>query len=251
MLKISATVITLNEERLIEKCLQSLQGIADEIVIVDSFSTDRTQEICNRYAARFVQHPFEGYIEQKNYAMAIATHDMILSLDADEALSDELRKNILKVKENGCADGYSFRRITFIGELPVTHGSWYPDFKLRLWDRRKGRWGGTNPHDRVEMNPRTKVKKIKGTILHYSFRTLDDFYRQSEKFVKVAVHAMYQKRTKVGPVMQVAKMVWAFYKSYFVKCGFLDGRTGFIIAKVIAQSTYRKYSALRKLYCEK
>lgn len=248
MQKISAIVITFNEERCILRCLQSLEGVADEIVVVDSFSTDKTREICERYGVRFFEHVFEGYIDQKNWAMDKAAHHAILCLDADEVLSDELRQRILNIKKNRAADGYFFTRTTFLGKRPIKHGSWYPDYKLRLFDRRKGRFGGTNPHDNVVMCAGAKVKYVKATILHYSFESLDDFYRQSERLSMLATQAMFEKGKTINRAMLWIKTGWAFFHSYIVKAGILDGNAGFIIARVIAASTYKKYSQLWRLY---
>lgn len=248
MQKISAIVITFNEERHIPHCLQSLEGVADEIVVIDSFSTDKTREICDRYEVRFFEHIFEGYIDQKNWALGKTTYNAILCLDADEVLSEELRRRILNIKENWIADGYFFTRTTFLGKKPIKHGSWYPDYKLRLFDKQKGRFGGTNPHDNVIMYAEAKVKFIKETILHYSFDTLDDFYRQSERLSTLATQAMYKKKIKINPIMVWIKTGWAFFHGYIVKAGILDGKTGFIISRVIAATTYKKYSQLRKMW---
>ena len=248
MQKISGTVITLNEEHCIERCLQSMLGVVDEIIVVDSYSTDGTKKICENYGVRFIEHPFAGYVEQKNWALEQAENDIILSLDADEALSDELRENILKIKKAWVDDGYYFSRTTHVGNTPITHGSWFPDYKIRLWNRRKGKFGGTNPHDYVIMQPQAKVKRLKGTILHYSFATIDDFYKQSKKFAQISAKAMYEKSKKITPVMQILKTIWAFYRSYIFKFGFLDGKYGFLISREIANYTYRKYSQLRIMY---
>ena len=143
--KVSAVIITYNEERNIKRCLDSIVGVADEIVVVDSYSTDRTEEICKAYHVKFIQHRFFGHIQQKNWAILQATSPYILSLDADEALSDELRLSILKAKKNWTHDGYYFNRLTNYCGKWIRHTSWYPARKLRLWDSRKGSWGGFNP----------------------------------------------------------------------------------------------------------
>ncbi|MFI5135444.1 MAG: glycosyltransferase family 2 protein, partial [Chitinophagales bacterium] len=146
---ISAVIITFNEEKKIARCIDSLNGVADELVVVDSFSTDATVEICKAKSVRFIQHAFEGYIQQKNFAVTQATNDFILSLDADECLSEELRLSILAVKNDLKFDGYIMnRRTNFCGQW-IHHSGWYPDRKLRLWNRNKGAWGGTDPHDKV------------------------------------------------------------------------------------------------------
>ena len=151
MTPLSAVIITFNEERNIGRCLTSLIGIADDIVIVDSFSSDKTESICNAFGVRFVQHKFEGHIEQKNWAISQAKFPRILSLDADEALDANLKKSILEAKNNWKYDGYEMNRLTnYCGKF-IHHSGWYPDKKMRLWDSRKGKWGGTNPHDKYEL----------------------------------------------------------------------------------------------------
>ena len=138
MVQISGVIITYNEEEHIEKCLMSLTDVVDEILIVDSFSTDKTQGICEQFNVRFIQHKFEGYIEQKNYALSLATHDYILSLDGDEALSDTLKESILKVKQNWEHDGYYSNRMNNYCGQWIKHSDWYPDRKLRLFKKGSG-----------------------------------------------------------------------------------------------------------------
>jgi glycosyltransferase involved in cell wall biosynthesis len=182
MLKLSVVIITRNEEKNIGRCLDSVMDIADDIVVVDSFSTDRTEEICKNKGARFFQHVFEGHIEQKNYAVTLTEYQNVLSLDADEALDDVLKKSIVAVKENLQYDGYEMNRLTNYCGTWIKHCGWYPDTKLRMFDKRKGKWGGTNPHDKFEMYQGSKTGKLKGDILHYSYYTIDDHYKQIEYF---------------------------------------------------------------------
>ncbi|WP_338356856.1 glycosyltransferase family 2 protein [Yeosuana marina] len=144
MIKLSAVIITYNEEEHLEKCLRSLIDVADEIIVVDSFSTDKTPEICNSFNVTFHQHAFEGYIEQKNYAVSLAKHDYILSLDGDEALSETLKSSILKVKNNYQFDGYYCNRLNNYCGQWIKHSDWYPDRKLRLFKKESGEWKGTN-----------------------------------------------------------------------------------------------------------
>ena len=147
MTPISVVIITLNEEKNIGRCIVSVLDIADEIVVLDSLSTDKTKEICLNYPVKFFEQPFLGYIEQKNKALEFSTYPHVLSLDADEEISAELKKSIQKVKENGVGDGYYFNRLTNYCGKWIKHTDWYPDQKLRLFDKRKGQWSGTNPHD--------------------------------------------------------------------------------------------------------
>lgn len=141
-IKLSAVIITYNEEDNIERCLESLEKTADEILVVDSFSSDRTAEICKSKGVEFIQHSFEGHIEQKNYALSRASNDYVLSLDADEALSDKLIQSIRAAKQNWSTNGYSVNRLTNYCGKWIRHCGWYPDKKIRLWDKRKGTWGG-------------------------------------------------------------------------------------------------------------
>ena len=161
MPKISAVIITFNEEKYIEKCISSLEEIADEIIVVDSFSTDRTEDICGKFNVRFSKHKFDGYVEQKNYAMSLASYPYILSLDADEALSDELKKSILGIKDNLKYDGYIFNRLNNYCGKWIKHSRWYPDKHLRLFNSAKGKWTGPNPHDKFKLDPGSKVTRIK------------------------------------------------------------------------------------------
>ena len=170
MTPVSVVVITFNEEKNIARCLDSVKDIADEIVIVDSFSKDRTKEICLSYGAKFIEHKFDGHIEQKNFAITQAKYPHILSLDADEALDEQLKKSILTAKENFILDGYYMNRLTNYCGHWVRHSGWYPDTKLRLWDSRKGHWAGINPHDKYELTSGdSNTGKLNGDILHYSY----------------------------------------------------------------------------------
>ncbi len=244
-MKISAVIITYNEEKKIGRCLQSLKEVADEIVVVDSFSTDKTEEICEQYGVKFIRQKFLGYVEQKNFAMQQATFDYVLSLDADEALSKELKEQILKIKKaENPADAYKFRRLTFLGDKPVRHGEWYPDYRIRLWNRKKGKWHGINPHDYVVMQKNSVIKKIKADILHYSFDSISQYIDQQKKFVTISAQAMHELGKKSSLLKLFYKPAYRFFKGYFLKLGFLDGHYGLLIAKSTAFFTFLKYYLL-------
>jgi len=245
---ISAVIITFNEERNIERCLRSLQGIADEIVVLDSFSTDRTEEICRTFGVRFFQHAFDGHIEQKNRAITFASHPYILSLDADEALSEPLRESILKVKNNWFADGYYMNRLTNYCGQWIHHCGWYPDRKLRLWDSRKGKWGGVNPHDRFELAAGDKnTLRLDGDLLHYSYYTRRDHFRQVEYFTAIMAEAMFRNGRKSNLLLLIFAPVVKFLRDYIIKLGFLDGYAGFTISRISAYATFLKYKKLKRL----
>jgi glycosyltransferase involved in cell wall biosynthesis len=242
MEKISAVVITCNEEKNIGRCLQSLQGLADELIVVDSGSTDKTEEICRKYGVTsFIYHPFEGHIQQKNWAMEQAAYSHILSLDADEVISNELRKSILAVKENWTVDAYKFNRLTCYCGKWIRHCGWYPDTKIRLWDKRKGRWGGVNPHDAVVMESGASILWIQGDMLHYSYYSISDHVLQLNKFTEVGAREYLKKGKKATVAKIIYKPAWKFIRDYFLMLGVLDGYYGFVICAISAFATFVKY----------
>src|ERR1035437_913702 len=233
MIQLSVVIITFNEEKNIGRCLDSVKDIADEVVIVDSFSTDKTEEICRSKGAHLVQHKCDGHIEQKNWAITQAKFPYVLSLDADEALSDELKKSILAVKNNWTKDGYYMNRLTNYCGKWIHHSGWYPDRKLRLWDSRKGKWGGINPHDKYEMSEGDKATGfLRGDILHYSYYSVEDHYKQVEKFSGISAMALQKQNSKISYPMVFLKTGFKFFRNYFLKLGFLDGKYGFIVCKI-------------------
>lgn len=246
MRPLSVVVITFNEERNIARCLASVKDVADDIVVVDSFSTDGTEAMARAHGARFIQHAFAGHIEQKNWAITQAHHSFILSLDADEALDEQLRVSVEHAK-SGDADGYTMNRLTNYCGTWVRHGGWYPDRKLRLWDSRMGRWGGTNPHDRYEMDPGARIEHLSGDILHYSYYTIDDHRRQIDYFTTIAAKALKAEGKQAGFVKRWLSPAAKFIGAYFLQLGLLDGAHGFTIARFSAYATWLKYEKLRKL----
>jgi len=246
-MEISAVIISYNEEDCIERCIKSVSGVADEVVVVDSYSTDRTGEICRQLGVRFIQHPFEGYREQKNYAMQLATYDYILSLDADEALSEELRQSILNVKENWGADGYYFNRLNNYCGQWIHHSNWYPDRKLRLFDRRKGCWGGINPHDRVVMQKGSRVHYLKGDLLHWVLNSYEAHIDKANKFSTIAAHEYFKLGRKSSMPKIILNSTWRFFKAYVLRLGFMDGFNGFVISSFSAYTSFLKYVKLHQL----
>lgn len=248
--KISAVIITYNEERNIARCLDSVKGIADEVVVVDSYSTDRTEEICKSYGAQFIRHSFRGHIEQKNWAITQARYPHILSLDADEALSDLLRDSIMKVKQNWKHDGYYFNRLTSYCGKWIRHTSWYPSRKLRLWDARKGAWGGFNPHDRFILERRSTRKHLRGDILHYSYYSVNEHMEQINKFSSILARSYFEQGRQAWLISILLHPVWRFFKDYFLRLGFLDGYYGLIVSVNSAHETFLKYVKLRNHHLE-
>ncbi len=247
MPEISVIIITLNEEKNIERCIQSVVEIADEIVVVDSFSTDKTEEICDRFDVRFIKHAFEGYIEQKNWALDQAACQYILSLDADEALSDKLRDSILQIKDNMDHDGYQFNRMTNYCGRWIKHSGWYPDKKLRLVDKRLARWTGINPHDKLEMKPGSHIQHLKGDLLHYSYYSISQHAAQANHFSDITARMLKTKGKKSTIFNILCNPFLKFVRDYFINLGFLDGYYGYVICRISAHATFLKYAKLRQI----
>jgi glycosyltransferase involved in cell wall biosynthesis len=244
---LSAVIITYNEERNIRRCLESLIGVADEIVVVDSFSNDQTELICREFNVLFIPHTFDGHIQQKNFAIDQATHEWILSLDADEALTEPLRTSILEIKQNPTFKGYRMNRLTNYCGKWVKHCGWYPDTKTRLIHKDFGRWQGINPHDRLELNENLPTAFLKGDLLHYSYYTKEDHFKQIVYFGNIAAKELHARGQQAGWVTIVIKVIAQFFKSFFLKLGVLDGKTGLLISIRSAYATFVKYNNLRKL----
>jgi glycosyltransferase involved in cell wall biosynthesis len=248
MPEISVVIVTLNEERNIERCLLSVKEIADEIVVVDSFSTDLTEEICLRHGARFSCHKFEGYVEQKSYVITQASFDHVLLIDADEALSEELRASILSVKNNWTHDGYAFNRLNSYCGQWIRHSGWYPDRKIRLFDRRKASVKGRNPHDTIGMDPGSTVKHIKGNLLHYTYLTVEEHIRQINRFTEIQARENFERGKKTSCFSILFSPAYKFIRHYFFRLGFIDGYYGYLICRNMAYSTFLKHAKLKALW---
>ncbi len=242
MPKISACIISFNEERKIEECLQSLQGVADEIIVVDSLSSDQTVEIAGRYTDKIFHQKFLGHLEQKNLAVSKSSHDWILSLDCDERLSPQLREAILAIKE-GLRERtvYRMARKTFYVYRWLNH-CWYPDRKVRLFNKHDARWGGVNPHDRVVTDDDVAIIDLKGDILHYSFNSISEHLRTLDNFTEIGAREIIAKGKRVGLLSPLSHGSWTFLRLYLFKRGFLDGFAGFVVAVLSFVHAFVKYS---------
>ena len=240
-IKISGVVITYNEEKNIARCLDSLIGVCDEIVVVDSFSNDNTQEICAKYNTVFIEHKFEGFVEQKNFAMQSAKYNHVLSLDADEEVSETLKQNLLEIKNKGGADALIISRLNnYCGKF-IHHGAWYPDAKIRFWDRRLGQWHGKKVHEKVEMQVGVKPAKIKGDILHYSYQTVEEHIARTKKYAQLSAEEMVESGKNISFLKLIINPSYKFIVEYFFRAGFLDGMNGLIIATINSYATFLKY----------
>jgi len=247
MIKLSVVIITLNEEKNIGRCLESVKDIADDIVVVDSYSTDNTEKICAEYGVRFIRHSFIGHIEQKNWAITQAKYPHVFSLDADELLSDRLKMSIREVKENWKFDGYFVNRLTNYCGKWIRYSSWYPSRKLRLWDSRKGEWGGMNPHDHFILEKGASRKFLKGDLLHYSYYSIKQHIEQINKFSDIAAKSFFEVGKNASYFNILFHPVWRMFRDYIIKLGFLDGFYGLVISMNSAHETFLKYIKLKKL----
>ena len=242
---ISATIITKDEARNIGRAIQSL-SCADEILVVDSGSTDATREISVSLGARVLTHPWEGFAAQKNFASQQARHDWILSLDADEELNADAQAAVLAWKtREPSASGYRFaRRARYLGRW-ILHSGWYPDYKLRLFDRRQGSWVGPFVHESVVVSG--PLETLPGEILHYTCDSLSEHRQRIEFYTHLAAQEMHQRGQRPGFVQRLLGPPWVFFDTYLVRLGVLDGVPGFWIAWMAARYVGRKYAKLAEL----
>lgn len=242
---LSAAVITYNEEEKIQDCLDSVAGFVDEIIVLDSFSTDATEAICRRNPkVKFSQHPFDGHIEQKNRALALCQSDWILSIDADERVTPELRQSIEAfLCQNSPLAGIKFPRLTYHMHRYIRHGGWYPNARYRLVRKGMAYWGGENPHDKLIL--KGKGGRIKGDLLHLTARDLSHQVDTINKFSSIVALTRYNKGKKYHLWRLLLKPISKFLETYVLKRGFLDGTQGFVIA---VSSSYASFLREAKLY---
>jgi len=239
---ISATLIAHNEAVNVEAALQSLSW-ADEIVVVDSGSTDTTIDICRRYTDKVFTRAWSGFVDQKNDAVARASHDWIFSLDADERVSPELRREIEELRQEGPRQaGYRIPRAAFFMGRWIRHGDWYPDCQLRLFDRRRGRWQGGRVHESVRVEGTPGL--LRGEIQHHTYRSLSDYLRRLETYSTLAAQDYQAEGRKAALARLLGNPCAAFLKGFLLKRGFLDGVPGLMVAVMGAVSVYFKYAKL-------
>jgi glycosyltransferase involved in cell wall biosynthesis len=244
--KISACVIAYNEEAKIRRCLQSLTW-CDEIVVVDSFSTDRTVEICREFTSRVYQREWLGYVGQRNLVREISNHSWILFLDSDEEVSPGLRDEILAEFERGTGAylGYEFpRQVYYLGKW-IQHGEWYPDVKLRLFKKAHGRTEGQEPHDRVVVNG--PVKRLKHAVWHYTYDDMHDHVETLNRFSTITAQQKFVQGYPFRWTDLLLRPPLRFLKGYFLRGGFLDGTHGLMIALLSAFGALMKYGKLWEL----
>jgi glycosyltransferase involved in cell wall biosynthesis len=246
-MKISFCLITLNEEENLDRCLSSFRGLADEIVILDSGSIDRTAEIARAHSARFEHQAWQGYVAQKNSVLARASHDWIFSLDADEALSPELHAEIARIKSSPPTpeiSGYSMPRCVLYEGRWIRHGDWYPDRLTRLFRRDRAHFAGGKVHERLETTG-TSIP-LGGDLYHYSFRDAADHWERCQKYARLWAESKVEEGKTFAPGAPLSHAAFRFLRGYLLRRGFLDGRLGFRIAWFAAREVYLKYSLVRQ-----
>src|ERR1700682_272209 len=244
-MKITATIITLNEERNIGRAIESLR-CCDEILIVDSGSIDRTVELAAKLGARVEEAGWRGFAGQKNWAAEQASHDWILSLDADEALSEALEAEIWNLKKNGPRyDAYTMPRLAqYLGRW-ILHCGWYPDRKVRLYHRGKAPWVGGFVHESVQAPGR--VGHLEANILHFTCESLSEHVKTVDRYTTLAAQELAARKVRIGWLRLIVEPPWTFVRTYFLRAGFLDGLEGLIIAYMAAFYTFLKYSKARNM----
>jgi glycosyltransferase involved in cell wall biosynthesis len=241
--QLSACIVAMDEEDRLPDCLESLD-FCDEIVVVDSHSKDRTRELAARRGARVIERDWSGHVAQKEFAVRAATHDWVLCVDADERISRELRAEILALRDAGFPGraGWRFPRLSsFLGRW-MRHGGWYPDRQLRLFDRRRGRWGGHDPHDRVELDgpPGT----LRGDLLHHPYRTFAEHLRTIDKYTTIMAEGLHKRGKRAHAHQLVVNPMVRFVRFYFLQLGLLEGWRGFLQACLAAHYSRMKYAKL-------
>lgn len=243
---ISATILTLNEEKRIGACIDSLAGIADEIIVVDSGSTDSTVEICRRRGCRVVSRPMKGYGAQRQYATSLATHTYVLALDADEELSPAVRESLMRLKAEGFGHrGYSFARLNFYCGQPVRHCGWYPDTQVRLFDRRYANWNLRGVDERVIFHDDVAPEPVDGDILHYRCATPAEFENTEEAHARIDGEHLAASGRRISPLAPVWEGVKAFLGCYIGQGGWMDGTIGHAISRRRFYSALHSYRLAR------
>jgi glycosyltransferase involved in cell wall biosynthesis len=242
--KLSAAVITKNEEKKIGDCLDSL-SFADEIIVVDCGSTDQTVEIAKSKGAKVIFHDWEGHIGQKNFAISQTSGEWILSIDADERVSAKLRGEIERELINPKADGYAIARLVFYINRWIYHCGWYPARKIRLFKKGHGIWSGENPHDKIELKGR--CANIGGDLFHLSFDSISDHLKTIDSFTEIAAKERVAKNQKAGPFSILLRPPATFVKMYFLKLGFLDGIPGLILSGLSSYHVFCKYLKISRM----
>lgn len=251
MENISATIITRNEEQNLERCLNALQGIADEIVVVDSYSNDRTLEICRKYGCHITQREFHGFGSQRQFAVGLTSHKYVLSVDADEVIDEELRQHLLEIKKSGFDHRvYTVTIQNYFCGRPVRHSGFEPVCQVRLFDKRYAAWNLRDVADSVSFSDSVIPSLLPGTIHHYRCATLDEFIRKENRLASLQARIIAASSRKIGVFTPHIKALGRFLRSHFRELAWLDGSEGIKIAKHRSRTTFEAYRMARELLKE-
>ncbi len=248
MIQLSVVVITFNESENIERCLHSVAGIADEMLVVDSFSTDDTVARAQALGAKVMLHPFESYNQQRSFAAQQASHDYVLALDADEYLSNTLHEAILKIKKYWKSDTYTFNRLNKIGDTWLRHTSWYPDTKLRLFDRRKVIFTGIGGHDTIKPVPGATTQHLPGELLHHASADLHSRAQQTNNLSTASARYLFEQGKRTNWLRILLKPLARFLVEYILKRGYLAGFYGFMLSKTSAYYVFLREAKLAEMW---
>jgi glycosyltransferase involved in cell wall biosynthesis len=246
MKKISVVIITLNEELNISRCPESVKNIADEIILVDSYSNDSTVPIAERYGAKIFYKTFQGFGAQKAFAIEQASYDWIFSIDADEVVSSELQESILKEKAEPRYGGYKMNVLpNYCGQW-IRHCGWYPQPKLRLFNKCKCRMNSCEVHESIVVdNENGGIGFLVGDLIHYSYRSFSDHARKIELYSELAARAAVGKGKRISLIKIIFAPGWIFFYNFIFRAGFLDGYFGYVICKFISYGSAIKYAKIR------
>lgn len=248
MRQISATVITFNEQDNIERCLCSLVGVADEIIVVDSFSTDHTLDICRRYGCHIAQRTFDGYGAQRQYATSLATHSYVLSVDADEVVSEELGRHICRLKTEGFEHRvYQVRILNRFFGRDLRHGKEGNEWRIRLFNKRYAQWNTHNVAERVTVPDNVEPARLEGPVVHYRCVTPHQLRAKELRHALLKAQTMARKNQHVNALQPYTEGLSAYWHAMVDDGGLWDGRVRHTIARIQAQATFKAFKTARKL----
>jgi len=246
MQKISVVIVCRNGAKVIEETIKSFAGLTDDVLVYDNGSTDGTQEIVKETGAKLFEGAWEGFGKTKNKANALAKHDWILSLDADEAIDEELKKNLLDLDLSDEIRVYEIRFKNFLGNKWLRFGEWGNDKHIRLFNRQKVKWNDAEVHESLILPRETKIVSVKGNVLHKTASDIDEYKQKMIKYAELNAEKYFKLGKRATIFKMVFSAIFSFIKNYFFKLGFLDGAAGFHCAKINAQYTFLKYKKLKE-----
>ncbi|MCM1033487.1 MAG: glycosyltransferase family 2 protein [Odoribacter sp.] len=248
---ITATIITRNEESNLERCLNALQGVADEIVVVDSYSTDRTLDICRHYGCKVTQREFQGFGSQRQYATGLASNTYILSIDADEVIDEEMRSYLIKCKNEGFKHRvYAAHILNYFCGRPIRHSGYKPVWQVRLFNRRYANWNLRDFSDQVAFPDSVNPEPLPGTIHHYRCASIDEFKRKENRLAALKAKVIAATNSSIGPFTPHAHAVIQYFKAHILDLSFLDGNNGAAIASRRSRTAFEAYRMARHIIKE-